>query len=173
MSKPAARVELGRITAVHGLRGAVKLESWTAPRQQIFSYLPWLLELPDGGAREFASVSGSGHDKALRALLPGITERDAALALVGSRIYAPRASLPPAEPGSYYWADLIGLEVVNTSGLVLGHVDHLVATGANDVLVLRDVAGREQLLPFVQERYVKEVDLEAGRIRVDWDPDYW
>ncbi len=78
--------------------------------------------------------------------------------------------LPAAEPGEYYWRDLEGLEVSNLQGERLGVVDHLMETGANDVLVVR--GERERLIPFVQGPVVVAVDLEARRIRVDWDKDF-
>jgi len=80
-----------------------------------------------------------------------------------------RAALPPLAQGEFYWADLEGLEVVTLEGVSLGKVSHLLSTGANDVMVVRD-AERERLLPFVPGQWVQQVDLAAGRIVVDWDP---
>ena len=84
----------------------------------------------------------------------------------------PREALPEAGPGEYYWTDLEGLQAVNMEGIDLGRVERILATGANDVLVVVDGTGRERLLPFVLDVYIKEVDLEAGRVLVDWDPDF-
>lgn len=78
--------------------------------------------------------------------------------------------MPATGPGEYYWRDLEGLEVVNLQGERLGRVDHLLETGANDVLVV--VGERERLIPFVSAQVVTEVDLETGLIRVDWDKDF-
>ena len=83
---------------------------------------------------------------------------------------APRAVLPKPEQGVYYWADLVGLEVVNTQGLVLGVVKGMFSSGAQDVVELQG-AKRTQLLPWVSA-VVKRVDLEAGRIEVDWGADW-
>ncbi len=78
--------------------------------------------------------------------------------------------MPASEDGSWYWMDLIGLQVVTTGGVVLGQVTGLVETGANDVLVVQ--GERERLVPFVIDQYVKRVDLDAGLIEVDWDPEF-
>ena len=82
-----------------------------------------------------------------------------------------RSALPAPKPGEYYWADLEGLEVENVEGIALGRISHLLATGANDVMVVKD-GDRERLVPFVVGQYVKQVDFGAGRITVDWDPDF-
>ena len=79
--------------------------------------------------------------------------------------------MPAAKPGEYYWSDLEGLEVVTVEGIALGRVSHLVATGANDVLVVKDDK-RERLIPFLLGQFVTEVDLEAARLTVDWDPEF-
>ena len=103
------------------------------------------------------------------ARLDGVNDRDAAAALSHCEVCVPREELPPAGPGQYYWADLVGLEVVTTQGEPLGRLDHIVETPGNPVMV---VAGdRERWLPLVP-RHLKSVDLEAGRIVVDWDPDF-
>ena len=76
---------------------------------------------------------------------------------------------PPA-PGEYYWVDLEGLRVVTVEGVELGHVAHMLSTGANDVMVVH--GERERLLPFVQPDYVKGVDFDTGTVTVDWDPEF-
>ena len=163
-------VLLGRIVGVHGVRGELKLESYTDPRMRIFRYQPWQLGT-GSGVVQVAGCQGRAQGKGIVATLPGIDDRDAAAALVGSDIRVPRAALPPAAPGEYYWADLEGLEVVTMQGVPLGRVSHLVATGANDVLVVRDGV-RERLVPFLPGQFVAEVDIQGGRVVVDWDPDF-
>jgi 16S rRNA processing protein RimM len=78
--------------------------------------------------------------------------------------------LPPAPEGEYYWTDLIGLTVINREGVTLGQVDHLLETGANDVLVVK--GERERLIPFLLELVVLEVDLAQRMLRVDWEEDF-
>lgn len=164
-------VLLGRIVGVHGVRGAVKLESFTEPRLAIFDYKPWLLESNAGRTEEIAEAHGHAQGKGIVAMLPGVADRDAAAAWIGARIRVPREALPEPEGGEFYQADLEGLQVVNEVGDDLGRVTHLFDNGAHDVLVTRDEAGRERLIPYVVDVYVKAVDLDAERITVDWDKD--
>lgn len=170
MTGQTRRVRIGRIVGVTGLQGWVKLESDAEPRTAIFDYRPWSLLAADGSEREYAEVTGRSQGKGVVAKLPDIDDRDAAAALVGSEILVPRSALPPPEPGSFYWTDLEGLQVTTVAGRSLGEVSHLVATGANDVLVVR--GERERLIPFLRESVIRSVDLDAGRIVVDWDPDF-
>lgn len=169
-ARPERRVLLGRIVGLHGVQGWVKLESWTLPREQIFRYQPWLVT-SGGSERELKGVRGREQGKGLVAQLPGVDDRDQAQAWVGSDIWVPRSALPPPAPGEFYWADLEGLAVRTTEGVSLGTVSHLFSTGANDVLVAKD-GERERLIPFVIGDYVKEVDLDGGRVVVDWDPEF-
>jgi 16S rRNA processing protein RimM len=162
-------VLLGKVVGVHGVRGELKLESYTEPRTQIFRYSPLLMRSA-AGERTIDGCRGRAQGKGIVAELPGVDGRDAAMALVGTEIWVARSALPKAKPGEYYWCDLEGLEVVTVEGVSLGKVSHLVATGANDVLVVND-AERERLIPFLPGQFVTEVDLE-GRITVDWDPEF-
>jgi 16S rRNA processing protein RimM len=165
------RVLLGRIVGVHGVGGAVKLESFTEPRLKIFAYKPWLLERAPEHFEEIAEVQGYAQGKGMVATLSGVTDRDRAAGLIGARIWIPRDALPELKSGEYYQTDLEGLRVVNGAGEDLGRVTHLFDNGAHDVLVTRDEAGRERLIPYVVDVYVKSVDLGAGRITVDWNED--
>lgn len=165
------RVLLGRIVGVHGVHGAVKLESFTDPRLAIFGYQPWLLEGKSGTVAEVTRAHGHAQGKGIVATLAGITDRDAAAALVGTQVLVPRAALPELPDGEFYQVDLEGLRVRNLAGDDLGRVSHLFDNGAHDVLVTRDEAGRERLIPYVMERYVQAVDMDAGCIVVDWNRD--
>ncbi len=163
-------VLLGKIVGVFGLRGELKLESYAEPRVQIFRYQPWLLRSASGD-KSMDQCRGRTQGKGLVAELPGVLDRDAAAALVGAEIWVARSAMPQAKPGEYYWSDLEGVEVVTGDGVSLGRVSHLIATGANDVLVVKD-AKRERLIPFLLGQFVTRVDLDADRIEVDWDPDF-
>lgn len=163
-------VLLGKVVGVHGIRGELKLESYTEPRTQIFRYQPWLVRSASG-EKLLEGCHGRAQGKGLVGELPGIADRDAAAALIGAEIWVARSALPAPKPGEYYWSDLEGLEVVTVDGVALGKVSHLVATGANDVLVVKDER-RERLIPFLVGSFVTQVDLAAGRLTVDWDPDF-
>jgi 16S rRNA processing protein RimM len=171
MTAAGRRVLVGRIVGLYGVQGWLKIESWTEPRTQIFKYQPWLLSSAPGQDMEIAGAKGHPQGKGLVAKLPEVDDRDVAAALVGQDIYVAREQLPPPGKDEYYWFDLEGLEVVTTEGVALGRVSHLFATGANDVVVVRD-GERERLVPFVQGVYVRSVDLSGGRMVVDWDPEF-
>lgn len=170
MAQAGRRVLVGRIVGLYGVQGWLKIESWTEPRTRIFDYQPWQLTAP-GAEKEIAGAKGRPQGKGLIAHLPGVDDRDGAEALLGCDIYVARECLPPPGKDEYYWVDLEGLEVVTTEGVALGRVTHLFATGANDVVVVRD-GERERLVPFVQGTYVRSVDLSGGRMVVDWDPEF-
>ncbi|WP_266156821.1 ribosome maturation factor RimM [Dyella silvatica] len=171
MTAAGRRVLVGRIVGLYGVQGWLKIESWTEPRMRIFDYQPWLLSSAPGTELEVKGVKGRPQGKGLVAFLPEVTDREQAAALIGHDIYVAREQLPPPGKDEYYWVDLEGLEVVTTEGVVLGRVAHLFATGANDVVVVRD-GERERLVPFVQGSYVRSVDLSGGRMVVDWDPEF-
>lgn len=158
---------LGYISAVHGIKGWVKVHSWTRPMEAILKYQPWLL---GEDRKPVKIIDGRKQGKGLAALLPGYDNREQAAALVGQQIFVGRDQLPPTEKDEYYWSDLEGLEVRTTDGEVLGRVERLMETGANDVMVVS--GDRERLIPFIQGPYVTRVDLEAELIEVDWDPDF-
>lgn len=168
-----ARLLLGKIVGLFGVDGWVKLESYAEPRERIFKYRPWFVGGADGGSEvEFESAQGRVQGRGIVARLPGIEDRDAAAALIGAEIRIPRSALPKPGRGEFYWADLEGLAVVNTQGIEFGKVSHLFATGANDVLVARDEKGRERMIPFVSGQFVQQVDIEGGKIVVDWDAEF-
>ena len=171
MAAAGRRVPIGRIVGLYGVQGWLKIESWAAPRMRIFDYQPWLLGAAPGVETEVTGVKGRTQGKGMVAQLPGVDDREQAAALIGTDIYVAREQLPPPAEGEYYWVDLEGLEVVTTEDVKLGRVSHLFATGANDVVVVRD-GERERLIPFVQGSYVRSVDLSAGRMVVDWDPEF-
>lgn len=160
----------GEISGVFGVKGLVKVFSYTEPRENILRYSPWLLQ-KNNQTKEIKVTGGQRHGKVVVAELEGVADRDAALALMGSQILIRKQQLPKTKPGEYYWADLIGLRVETEFGVKLGMVDHLLETGANDVLVVRD-AESERLIPFLQQQTVLKIDLDAGLMIVDWDPDF-
>ncbi len=160
---------LGRISGLFGVTGWVKVYSHTAPRENILSYQPWYLR-QDKQWREIRLLDGRKQGKGLVALLQGCDDRDQAAALMGCDIAVPRDQLDDLAEDEYYWADLQGLEVITIEGQKLGRVSHLFETGANDVLVVK--GDRERLIPYVWEQVVKKVDLDAGEMQVDWDPEF-
>jgi 16S rRNA processing protein RimM len=168
-AKGGKLVTVGRVSGVHGVKGWLKIHSYTEPRGNVAGFPVWVVRR---GEREqlLAVEEARAQGRSVVAKLAGIDDRDAALEWVGAQIAVERAQLPPSAPGEYYWTDLEGLEVRASDGEVLGTVDHLLATGSNDVLV---IAGeRQRLIPFVLGDVVRSVDLEAGLIVVDWPADF-
>lgn len=162
-------VVLGRIGGLYGVHGWLKVFSHTQPREGIVGYRP--LYVGSGGEwRRMDMQEGRAHGKGVVLKFVGYDDRDSALALLGCDIAVRREQLPEPEPGEYYWSDLQGLRVVTLDGVELGVVDHLLETGANDVLVVE--GDRQRLLPFLQGDVVRDIDLRAGMMRVDWDPDF-
>lgn len=164
---PDRRIAVGRVVGLFGVRGWVKVYSYTRPREAILAYSPWQLRRDDIW-HEHAVAEGRLQGAGIVARLAGYEDRDAAAGLVGADIAIAAAQLPPTAEREYYWADLEGLRVVNLQGQELGTVSHLFETGANDVLVVR--GARERLIPFGRP-VVRDVDLEAGVVRVDWAAD--
>jgi 16S rRNA processing protein RimM len=168
-------IVLGRISAPFGIRGWVKLQVF-GDDPQAWAHMPqWWLAADEQGpegkwqARQLAECRM--HGKGLIVRFAGFEDRSAAENLAGLYVGAPREALPKTAENEFYWADLIGLVVVNQAGEALGRVAELVRTGAHEVLDVRDAAGSQHLLPFVSA-VVKEVDLAARRIRVEWGSDW-
>lgn len=161
-------VVLGHISGLYGVKGWVKIHSYTEPREAILDYDGWVLG-KEGDWRSAELAEGKRHGKTVIARLAGIDDRDAAAEYVNAFIGVPRGKLPATADDEYYWSDLEGLQVVRRDGKLLGKVAHLLATGANDVLVVR--GDREILIPYIKDDVIEDVDLASGVIRVNWEWD--
>jgi len=153
---------------VFGVRGWVKVFSYTDPREAVLSYDNWLLGR-DGDWQSATVAEGQRHGKSVVVRIDGFDDRDQAAKLVGAEIAVPPDQLPETESGHYYWRDLEGLRVVGVDGFELGTVSYLLETGAHDVMVLK--GDSERLIPFVKDEIVIDVDLALGVITVDWEWD--
>ena len=165
------RVVLGRVSGLFGVKGWVKVYSETDPPANILDYSLWYLNL-SGHWQAFELQQGQVHGKGIIARLGKCTNRDEASPLLGADIAIDRDQLPKLANNEYYWSDLIGLEVLNLNGENLGKVDHLLETGANDVLVIIGTDRQEILVPYIKDDVVKQIDLENGTMQVEWDLDY-
>ncbi len=163
------KIVVGRIAGLYGVRGWVKVYSWTSPREAILGYSPWQVKL-GGEWRKMPVKAGRKQGKGVVARLEGYGDRNAAAGLLGADIAVSRFQLPETAAGEYYWADLVGLKVVTRDGVELGEVKTLIETGANDVLVVR--GERERLIPCLFGDVVVAVDLEHQWMQVDWDPEF-
>ncbi len=151
------------------MRGWVRVFSYTDPRENIIRYQPWYLK-KDGDWVQKHLEEGRQQGKGVVARLQGCDDRDLAYQLMGSEIGIRRDQLTATLPDEYYWVELQGMRVMTLAGEELGTVDHLLETGAHDVLVVK--GERERLIPFVIGQVVTKVDREHGEIRVDWEKDF-
>ena len=163
-----APVVLGRITGLFGVRGWVKVYSYTDPREAVLDYKRWSL-LKQDEWQPVTVAEGKRHSKTVIARIEGFDDRDQSATLIGSEITVPRDALPEAADGHYYWSDIEGLRVVHKDGSDIGLVDYMLETGAHDVMVIK--GEQERLIPFVKDKVVLDVDLAAGTITVDWEWD--
>lgn len=166
-----ARVVVGRISGAYGVKGWVRITSFTVPPENLLEYQPWSIR---GVVQDV--VDAHAHGDGFVARFAGCEDRDAAARMAGSDIEVPAAVLPALDEDEFYWRDLIGLRVVNLADEFLGNVVGFMASGANDVMVLREAGVKgERLVPFagaVVKEVVKGEAPGTGRIVVDWGLDY-
>ncbi|MGQ0621289.1 MAG: ribosome maturation factor RimM [Panacagrimonas sp.] len=169
-----SRLRLGRIAGVFGVRGWLKIQSFTQPVDNLLEYGPWWIAKGEGFVTR--PQGGRVHGTGLVAQLCGadgqlIEDRDVAAGLTGSYIEVERSALPELPIGEFYWVDLVGLKVRNLEGVALGEVKEVTSNGAQEVLVLAD-GEAERLIPFVHGPIIKDVSLADGLIVADWQPEY-
>jgi 16S rRNA processing protein RimM len=178
---PADAVEVGRIADAWGIKGWFKLIAHSSDPQALMHAPSWFLQPAEKGAKTFTGTATlpiqqvRWHGDGLVATSPAVTDRNAAEALRGARIFIAREHFPQADEGEYYWVDLLGLAVRNREGLHLGSVKDLLSTGPQTVLVVaymgEDGKELERMIPFV-DAYIDHVDLPGKTITADWQPDY-
>lgn len=175
----ARMVVVGKIGTVHGVRGWLKLYSFTQPLDNLLEYQPWFVREAGERGQQWRpmgryEIDTLGDGFVVR--IDGCEDRDLARRYTNAEIAVPRDVLPGLPEGEFYQSDLEGLKVLTVDGLLLGCVASVLETGANDVLVVMPCEGsldqRERLLPYVPEHYVKAVDLAAGTLILDWDPSF-
>ena len=190
-SKTSGKIVLGRITGVYGVKGWLKVFSYTDPMESIVDYSPWYIRAegrnPDHKNQapwiEVELKAGKRHAKTVVAKLEHCNDREAAQAYIGSEIAIEQEQLEELkQENQYYWRDLIGLRVINQQNIKLGVVKDLMETGANDVLVVvseeraetegPEVEIRERLIPWTMHKAIIAVDLEKAVIKVYWDADF-
>jgi 16S rRNA processing protein RimM len=162
-------ISVGKISGVFGIKGWVKVFSYTEDRENILDYSPWILKKTNE-SKTLKVIDGNLQGKVIVAQLEGVNDRDQAASLMGWDIFISSEQLPKAASGEYYWSDLIGLKVENTAGVDLGVISGLLETGANDVMIVQ--GERERCIPFLQGQTIINIDLNSGRMLVDWDADF-
>jgi 16S rRNA processing protein RimM len=172
-------VVLGEAVGAYGVRGWLKVRPFSELPGTLLGYPTWWVRTRGGRTRggewrEYPMEQGRLHSGSLLVALAGVDSREAADALKGAQVGVKRSALPPAGEAAYYWSDLTGLAVRNREGVLLGEVAGLTEHGAHPLLrVARPggAGGTERLIPFVPA-IVDRVDIDAGRIDVDWGEDY-
>ena len=176
MSSKQEPVVLGKLGSSHGIKGWLKITTYTDSVEGIFDYSPWLIK-EQGEWREVKVLQWRFQGKAVVASLEGVETRDQAQMLTNCEIAVTPQQMQTLPEDEFYWRDLIGCEVVNTKGYNMGKVQEIVETGSNAVLLVKanakDGFGKaERMIPFVTEQFIIEVNLTEKQIIVDWDPDF-
>ncbi|MFV2004349.1 MAG: ribosome maturation factor RimM [Gammaproteobacteria bacterium] len=189
------KIVLGRITGVYGVKGWVKIFSYTDPMEAIVDYSPWYIRPENRKSAAWSKIklkAGKRQAKTVVAQLEHCSDRDEAQAYIGFEIAIEPDQLESlSETNEFYWRDLMGLRVINQQGIELGVVTNIFETGANDVLVVTSeeaaeaghteaghtetehkAGNKERLIPWTMQQAIIAVDLEQGIIEVDWDPDF-
>ena len=176
---PNELVVIGKFTTVYGVKGWVKVHSYTDPMENLFSYAGFLVER-NGNWSPVVFAENKRHGKGLVARIAGVDDRDIAATYTACNIAISLSALPSLEEDEFYWHQLEGLKVLTTGvdgeSLLLGVISHMLETGANDVMVVRKCPGsidkQERLIPYLPDQFIEHIDLEAGEVRVDWDPEF-
>ena len=159
---------VGKIGPTYGIQGWLKVLSYTEVDTDLLKYTPWLIQDKHPTSwREIAVENGKKHGNYLIAKFVGINTPEEARLLTGKHIAIDRAQLPKLKSNHYYWTDLEGLTVINQRGEVLGIVMYLLATGSNDVLVVK--GKKEHAIPYLPKTVILDIDLLEKKILVDWE----
>ena len=168
--KQEEKVLLGLINGLLGVKGWVKVYSYTRPRIKIIGYQHWYLG--DDFDQPIRIEEGRSQKGGVVVKLEGINDRDAAVELLDRNIWIAGDQLSPLPKSEYYWYQLIGLNVLDTENKSLGSIKDLIETGANDVMIVRGKSKTEHLIPYIQGQVIKSIDLEQQCMVVDWDTDF-
>lgn len=164
-------VIVGKMNSPFGVQGWIKVQSFTDPLDNLLNY-PEIYYGQEGSWQALKVQSMRQHGQGFVMQVAACEDRDQAALFNGQLLAVKRGELPnlDSDEDGYYWSDLIGCEVITENKAILGTVDSLIDTGANDVLVIK--GKREHLVPFIQEHFIKQIDIANKKIIVDWDPEF-
>ena len=161
------KIYLGKISGVHGIKGWLKIHSFSSPPENILNYPKWIIN--NQGEEECYSVEqGRKQNNKIVVKLEKIDDRNTAESLINSKIQILRSDLPKLSNENYYWSDLVGLSVLNSEETVIGKIESLIETTANDIMVINTSKNERVLVPFVMHEIIKEVNLELNYVKIDW-----
>jgi 16S rRNA processing protein RimM len=161
---------IGRFGTAHGVSGWLKVISFTIPAENILHYQPWLISVKNE-YQPLQVTATKANDSLILVKLAGCNTREDAKKFTNIEIKVPRSVLPTLSQDEFYWTDLEGLTVITPNGQVLGTVDYLFESGANDILVLIDRNNKQKMVPYIKDVIIK-VDLLEKQIIADWDPEF-
>jgi len=168
--KPTEKyIIVGKLGKTHGVHGWLNLYSETQPPENILEYKP-LFWMTAAGWQEINITEIKPHGKSFLIHIVDIDNPEEAKKHTGKEIAILRQQLPDLKQEEFYWTDLEGLTVINQNNIELGVIDHLMATGANDVMVV--IGKKKHLIPFIRNQVVIDIDLQAKIMRVNWDEDF-
>ena len=164
--KDDKKIYLGKITGAHGIKGWLKIQSFSSPPENILNYPQWIIN--NQGKNDFYTLEqGRKQKNKIVVKLEKINDRNTAESLINSKIQILRSDLPKLSNENYYWSDLVGLSVLNSEDKVIGKIESLIETGANDVMVINTTKDERALVPFVMHEIIKEVNVELNYIKID------
>ncbi|HHL30999.1 MAG TPA: ribosome maturation factor RimM [Oceanospirillales bacterium] len=161
---PDSRILIGKVSGCFGVKGWLKIFSYSDPRENITTYKSWLV-----GDKLFDSVESKKNGKLIVAKLEGINDKETAQTLIGQKIEILQSQLQQLDTNQFYWKDLIGLSVTNKQGVDLGIIKNMLETGSNDVIIIK--GDRERLIPYITDKTIIKVDLSNKTMLVDWHED--
>ena len=162
-------VIVGRMGSTYGVKGWIKIHSYTDPVESLLDYRPWYINRT-GQWQEISMTEGKVHGRGIIAHMEGVDVKEDAKYFAGVEVAVHRDQLPPLETGEFYLDDLPGLNVITIQGNLLGEVQQVLETGASEVLVIN--GQKQHMVPLVLDRYVKKIDFKQKLVTVDWDPEF-
>lgn len=160
---------IGRFGRPHGIKGMITVVSFAEPRENILRYSPWYINGKNGW-QPLTLLNVEVNNKFILAQVEGYQEREDVARLTNIDIAVKREQLPELQPDEFYWHELVGMKIINQDNTLLGNVTEMMATGANDVLVV--MGEKRHLIPYLLGRFVINVDRQERVIHVDWDADF-
>ncbi len=162
------KIVIGKFGKVHGVKGWIKVNSFADPKENILNFSPWFTQKHSAWEEiDIEQVLLRGNN--IVAKLTNIDDRETAQTYTNVDIYVEKSLLPNLPKGEYYWSDLEGLTVINQDGVDFGTVQHLLATGSNDVLMVKNT--KERMIPYLDDVIV-DIDLDKKVITVNWDAEF-
>jgi len=163
-------IEMGKISGHFGVKGWLKVYSYSEPMEQILNYKKWFLQ-KNKQWQVYNIEQGRRQGKTVVVKLAGFDSNEQAAVLIGQKIAIQHQQLPKKSKQDYYWVELIGLDVYNQDNIYFGQVKRLFETGSNDVMEV-ETAEESRLIPYIEDQVIQQIDLKKNRIEVDWDADF-